>query len=157
MTTQDIAELKRLAIAAETLGKNEPYVTSKGGIVILCGPFPIAKANAKAAYIGAATPETILALIAELESRDRKIAELEAAAVINTRTAVEVLEAAAKLCEDNEIVSSSRGERTLEPHIKETGSTHAGTWYAKFIRALSPLSTDSKSMMKRLDIQREDK
>lgn len=95
---------------------------------------------------------------------ERKIAEMEAAAVINERYCAEAVERCARACEKR------AEERFAEYGITEYDTN--ATYYsddeyeikdeedaacAQAIRALSPLSTDSKSMTKRLDIQREEK
>jgi hypothetical protein len=41
----EIEHIKSIARSVALLDKDDPYVTANGGIVILCGPFPISKAQ----------------------------------------------------------------------------------------------------------------
>lgn len=75
----------------------------------------------------------------------------DAEIVINTRTAAEIVAACAKECAETEVM-----QKDGDYYMEDDGALTLQLAVQR-IRALSPLSTDSKSTLKRLDIQREEK
>jgi len=80
ITTAELTEWKRLSEAAPLNGIS--YVTMKGGVVDLSGPYPKGKASALADFLNAARngwPRTVLALEEARRERDELRAQLDAA------------------------------------------------------------------------------
>lgn len=69
------ADLRICEAAPEEI---EPYVTDRGGVVIINGPFPLEKARACKAFIEAAREAWPEAIRRAMEA-ERRVAELEAA------------------------------------------------------------------------------
>lgn len=72
----DVEQVKRLAESIRHLSPDDPYVTSKGGIVVLCGPFPLPKAEAIAEFYRTARA-LLPACAGEIERLQREIARLQ--------------------------------------------------------------------------------
>lgn len=75
MTPDQLAEIKARVVVCSLINDKDPYVTVRGGIVLLNGPYPIGQANAIAKFYRHARTD-IPALIVEVQRLQGVLSEM---------------------------------------------------------------------------------